>query len=92
MADKKFAAEFEAHPEAQELFVVNGMPFLTKSIAENFQRGTDHKLEVVMRPAAKAPAAGKMTKDDIIAKLTELNIEHDPSAKKTDLEALLPKE
>lgn len=33
-----------------------------------------------------------MNKDEIIAKLTELGIEHDPSAKKADLLALLPED
>lgn len=32
----------------------------------------------------------EIKKDEIIAKLTELGIEHDPSAKKDDLFALLP--
>lgn len=33
-----------------------------------------------------------MTKPEIIEKLTELNIEHDESSSKAELEALLPKE
>lgn len=33
-----------------------------------------------------------MTKPEIVTKLTELGIEHDPSVSKAELEALLPKE
>ena len=86
-----FKDEFAAHPEADELYVVNGMPFLGKIEAENFARGTKHPIEVVKRGGKEAAAAddlanlAKATKSVVIQLLTERGIDFDPKAPKAEL-------
>lgn len=88
----KFSNVFAAHPDAEKLFVVNGMPFIDEVAAQNFQRGTDHKTEVVERPGGKAtPAAatGNLKVGQIKDRLVELGVVFDPKLKKGDLQKML---
>lgn len=58
----KFRTTFDAHPECNELYVVNGMAFINKEDAQNFARGNNNgevKFETVKRLVKKKPAPKK---------------------------------
>lgn len=44
-----FKDVFDAHPEAEKIFVVDGMPFLNKVDALNFASGDESKVETKPR-------------------------------------------
>jgi hypothetical protein len=94
MAKNDFAANFKAHPKAEKLYVVNGMPFLEEFRAQNFQRSQPgSEIEIVTRPGATViepetdPA--KMTKAQLVVELESASIDYPNNAKKPDLLALL---
>jgi len=89
----KFEGEFAAHPSANELYVVNGMPFLVENDANNFARGSDHKVVSVKRGTTSATNTNSdvsgMSKVDIANQLEYAGIEFDSKAKKADLVVIL---
>ena len=61
----QFEGVFEAHPDADKIFVVNDQPFLDEREAENYARGVKAKVEPLSRPKGKrgADAASGDAKD-----------------------------
>lgn len=47
---KDFQNVFANHPDAEQIFVVNGMPFLKRTHADSHARTTGKPVEVVARP------------------------------------------
>ncbi|MEO0337588.1 MAG: hypothetical protein AAF242_00085 [Bacteroidota bacterium] len=52
MSNSKYSSVFEAHPEAEKIWVVNDMPFLEEKAALDHQKdiGSKEKPKVVNRP------------------------------------------
>lgn len=51
MKPQKFKTVFDAYPDAQEIYVVNGMPFLERDQAANYASGND-RVELLRRADA----------------------------------------
>lgn len=49
---------FKVYPEAEELYLVDGTPFMQKPHAENFAQRSGGKVEVKKRPVKKPKATG----------------------------------
>lgn len=65
----KFKDVFEANPKANELFVVDGVPFLKRTTALNYAGGDEAKVEVVKKSVKKElTEEEKQAKKDAAAK------------------------
>ena len=61
--DNNFQTVFDAYPDAEEIFVVGEMPFISREAAAGHAAHTKASIEEVKRPkpAAAAAKAGKET-------------------------------
>ena len=98
---------FEAHPKSSEIFVVEGMPFLTQNEAEKHcddLKISYEEVKVVKKDGKTDEPENtegsssedvtdylKLTKVELQKALTKLEIEFNPKAKKDDLIELLKK-
>lgn len=65
MSNKDWTDVFAVYPEAKEIYVCDGMPFLDKSQAEGHSRSTEEPVETVKRPDEKKKTkAAKKSSDE----------------------------
>ncbi len=77
MKAEDFTDVFEAYPETDEIFVVDGMPFTNKEHALGHERGTKKPLVTIKRSGATVKAAAEQptkpkTKKELAAELEAL--------------------
>lgn len=76
-----FKDVFDAHPKASELYVVDGMPFLDKTSANNYASDPAKVTTVTREDSAKVEAEAKAAREALKAEAGRLKAEADAKAK-----------
>ena len=89
--NKNWKEVFDVYPDAKEIFVCDGQPFVEKRLADNHSRTINEPVETVARPKAAAKVV-KLTKKqqaaaDKIAKATAAKVAAKEAADKAAKEA-----
>lgn len=76
-----FQDVFDAHPKASELYVVDGMPFLDKTSANNYAGDPAKVTTVTREESAKAEAEASAAREALKAEAARLKAEAAAKAK-----------